>query len=234
MAFTYSTTTTGIAVATTNQAANLPATVDANDLLLVVYSWLGAATNNIATPPSGYTEIMAQVNRDGLANLAVYGKVADGSEDGGTATAVLDSNATGSHIVIRVTAASWFQTIGSVEAGVANVQAGTAPDPPSLTASWGAEDNLFIAIGAAADDDVDFTVAPTNYVDLENIVSGAGTNAGCSCGAAFLEVTADATDNPGTFTLASSESWVANTLVVRPAAAAAPPVGTLAMMGIGR
>jgi hypothetical protein len=220
MPWTYSTTTTAIGSATVNQAADLPATVDANDLLAVVYSWLGASTNNIATPPSGYTEIMAQVNRDNLANMAVYAKIADGSEDGGTATAVVDSATTGTAIAIRVTAASWFKDLAGLEVGTAAVQAGTAPDPPSLTASWGAEDNLFIAVGVAADDDVSFTDPPTNYVDLANVVSGGGTNSGCSCGAAFRELTG-ATDNPDAFTLASSESWVANTLVVRPAGAVA-------------
>jgi hypothetical protein len=213
----YSTTTTVIGSATVNQAANLPATVDANDALIVVYSWLGAATNNIATPPAGFTQVMAQVNRSDIANLAIYAKVAAGTEDGGTATAVVDSATVGTAIVVRIPAAEWFKNLSGIEIGTAAVQINISPNVPPVTASWGAEDNLFIAVGALADDSASFTAAPTNYTDLVSVESATGTNSSCSCGAAFRALTA-ASDDPDNFTLSESEAYVTNTLVVRPAA----------------
>jgi hypothetical protein len=89
----------------------------------------------------------------------------------------------------------------------------TNANPPSLTASWGAEENLWIAT-MGTDGTVVATAAPANFAGLDTL---AGDSSGASTSHATRAFTG-ATLDPGTFT-SSTEQWAATTIVIRPAAA---------------
>jgi hypothetical protein len=97
------------------------------------------------------------------------------------------------------------------EAGTMPALANTAnPDPPSLTASWGAAPNLWIAVAsnvAAAS----ISSYPANYTDNQlNPINGTVGSIGVATRNLSL-----ATEDPGVFTNSSSANCSAQTIVVR-------------------
>ena len=105
--------------------------------------------------------------------------------------------------------------MNGVEVGTAVGGNATPPDSPSLTASWGTENNLWLAVAGGADDDVAATGYPTGYTNGIDTLSGGGLNSSAEVFSARRE-NATATEDPAAFTLASGEAWVANTIVIRP------------------
>lgn len=201
-------TETGVSSASTTHNQAMPATVNSGELLCMTSVFENLVT---ITTPSGWTDLIS------TGAVSVHLRIADGTE-GGTTVNVVTNNAEQSACqVYRIQ--DWFGSLAGVEAGTQNTGSSSSPDPGSVTASWGAEDNLFIAQFGANDDDAAADIAPTNYTNLVSTVSGGGINAGATVGSARREL-ASATDNPGAFTLDAGELWRAFTLVVRPAAAA--------------
>lgn len=206
-----STTTTAFASAATSHAADMPAAVNSGDVLVAVVALqVGAGS---VTTPSGWTKLGEDT---GNAVLAMFAKAADGTEGGTTVDFVSAQARTGAIHVIRAT--GWHGTVsGGAEAGTIATGTSNAPNPGSLTPSWGSDDTLWIACASAIDDDATYTAAPTGYGNLASTVSGAGTNAGASCGTATRE-NATTTEDPAAFTLSESEGWAAAVVGIRPAA----------------
>lgn len=205
-------TKTASAVGTTSLSVSMPATVNAGDLLIML-----ASSNSFAgayTTPSGWTE-QWQYQSGGI-RFACFMIDAVGTEGGGTATLASNNSVVMAVIVYRVTA--WDGTLGNVDVGSVSNGTSDSPDPPSVTAGGGSADNLFIATLGCRDDDATVDAAPTSYGNLDYIVSGAGTNAGCTVGGADRELASDS-DDPGVFTLSETELWAANTIVIPPSAA---------------
>ena len=115
--------------------------------------------------------------------------------------------------VYRIT--GWFGALVGLEIGTSAGASSDSPDPPSLTASWGALDNLFLTFVGGQDDDATVSSYPTNYTNGTATLGGGGANLSGAAYSARREL-AGATDDPGVYTLSESESWNANTLVVRP------------------
>lgn len=200
-------TVTTFSSSTTSHLVNMPATVNAGDLLFILFG----AYNQTPTDPGGWTFKWGTFN--GPCHTKAYFKVSNGTEGGTTVDITTPVGTTACAQVYRIS--SWYGDLTGVDTTTpGSFGTGTAPNPPSETASWGAEDNLWFAISGAADDDISYTTAPTNYTNLNSTVSGGGIDNGCSIGSARRNYT-NATDNPSAFTLASSESWVGGTIVIR-------------------
>lgn len=200
----------------TSESVNLPGTINSGALLIMFLAGETDTANGFDDPPaSGWTTLWLDTDNSMTAGVAA--KVATGSE-GATDTVTGSSDIEGAAIqVYHIT--NWLGTIDGVEVGtVVNANSDASPDPPSYTASWGSDDNLWIAHCVAVDDDESVTGAPTNYTNLTSTISGAGTNQGCCVGTALRENTTDS-ENPLPFTLSGSETTKANTLVVRPGTA---------------
>lgn len=217
-------------------AFNLPATINSGDLLLLLVSLQSEPDqddeNMTATDSTSdaWTELQDEYEGN-RGQWGVWSKVADGDEDGGTVTVSIANQATAAGQVLRII--NWYGSASGVEIGsIAFVQLSTNPNPPSLTASWGAEDNLWIAICHAIDDDATVSAAPSGYSGLDYAITGGGTNAGATIGHAYLE-NAAATENPGTFTISETENTGANTIVIRPAAAAGHIAAQVVAIQIG-
>lgn len=113
--------------------------------------------------------------------------------------------------ILRITGSHATQAM----AASANAQAtSAAPDPASLTPSWGSAKTLWIA-ACGYDSNPTVTVYPTNYTSNQSNAFADNAN-GAGIGYATRELEA-ASENPGAFTLSFSDQWSAVTLAVRPA-----------------
>ena len=203
-----SVTETGFSGSSTTHNVDMPAIVNAGDLLFILF----CAKTYVPVNPSGWTELFTGTL--GTCNTKGFVKVAAGTEGGGTVNVTTPTGTNAAAQTYRIT--SWYGTLAGVEDGVPATPGGSdSPNPPSLTVSWGSKENLWLAVFGGTDDDVEASSGPTDYTDLISTVSGGGTDDGAEVGSARREYTSD-TDNPGVFTLPESESWVANTISIRP------------------
>lgn len=210
-------TNTAFPTAATTHSANYPATVDAGDLLLLL---CGFKADPTITTPAGFSSIAGgQASGSAAGNKSgLYGRVADGTEGGGTVSITINQSRRGSAQIIRVT--GWYGTLAGVEAAFVNTSGTTNPNPPSLSPSWGSAQNLFIAGLCTSDDDEYPTAAPTNYTDISYIQAGGGADVSVTTATALRELEA-ASDDPGTFTLNESGNSGAYTIAVRPSSGGA-------------
>ena len=210
-----SVTETSFASATTAHECDLPATVNAGDLLLLIFANDG---NTVQTTPSGWTALDKQTQGNQVYG-GVYALDAAGTEGGGTVDVVTASAEAGSGHVYRIT--GWGGDVAT-HIDISALAFGTSdlPNPLTVTAGWGSEDNLFLAIACAGDDDESVNTGPINYTNIIDVACGAGANNSGRSYSARRNLAA-ASDNPGSFDLTGSENWVAWTVVVAPVLGAA-------------
>lgn len=211
----------------TTDTVNLPASIAAGDLILIFHFKDEASTN---TSASGWTEIKDVNDAAATIHLWVGYLIAAGGET--TATVVSSNSERFASIACRIAAAAWHGTTPPEISASATGNSQDGPNPDAVTASWGAEENMFIAIAC-----VDITAVvdgyPANYAD--NQTASNATVSSARGGIATRALTA-ASDDPGIFSLDASEQWIAATMVVRPAGGAPPPATappTQMMMGVG-
>ncbi len=210
---------------------SMPATVDVGDLLLLL---ICMNTSTTITTPSGWTELFLNAY-DGNGEGIVYGKDAIGNEDGTTVDVVHTVGVdAGSHAAqtYRIAASSWGGDLATdVDVGTVATGTSDSPDPPSVSAGWGSADNLFIEVVCATDDDATASSYSTSYSNGVDSISGAGVNAGQTAASARRELAASS-DDPGTATLSESEAWMANTIVIEPAASGVAPLAYYLQMHV--
>lgn len=200
--------TQGFSTSTNIHNVNMPATVDSGDLLIVGVAFIEASGG--PSTPSGWT-LLNQSYHGGL-----YAKVADGTE-GGTS---VDWNSTSTTtMATHLYQVSGWGGVLANDGDYSGTDSGTSSEsttnPPAVTAAWGVDKNLFIAISMTEDDDANHTAAPTNYTNLYSTISGGGANNGPAIGSARREYES-ASDDPGTFSIDLLEQWKAFTIVIEP------------------
>ena len=198
----------------TSFVVDMPATVNAGDLLILIFT---CEDGNIDTDPGGWTILSSTGVAQG--DMQIYIKDATGSET--TATVGVDATTTALSHVWRIQTGTWEGTLATaVDTSSVNDQGNTSsPNPPAVTAGWGSDTNLFITTVGARDDAVTVDSYPTNYSGNQTGTTQGGTNDGCSLGSASRALTA-ASDDPGTFSLSSSDRTSSFTIVVQPFSAA--------------
>ena len=195
-------------------SVTLPASIAAGDLILV---WHASDITTTRTWASPWVELLDGLDGDSTSSIGIAYLIASGGE-----TAVLvDKSVTErfTALAVRIAAASWHGTTPP-EVSTSATGSDTAPDPDSVTASWGSDDNLFIAmaeydvVGATT-----VTAYPTSYADNQTEATQID-----SCGRVAIasRELAAASDDPAAFTIDPTQGWRAATVVVRPAAAASP------------
>ncbi len=204
-----SVTETAFATPVATHNVDMPATVNSGDLLVILITRFNMT--GTWTTPTGWT-LLYDDTSSSTSDSAAYVKSADGTE-GGTSVAVVHSSdgRAGAAQAYRIT--GWSGTLSEVEEARANGSS-VSPDPPSLTPAWGAEDTLWIVAAHTSDDDVVTDTFSTNYGNGVDTVCGGGGNASGRISSARRELNA-ASDDPGVFALASTESWVAATIAIR-------------------
>lgn len=173
-------------------AVTLPATIVAGRLLLMVFNPTNIVT---ITAPAGWTSGGALIN----SRIGWFWKIASGSEG---ATVSVTCSATTS-----VSATVW-QISGNhaSQAPESSIVSAVSADPPSLTASWGAANNMFIACFSGT-----VITAPT---PPSGYALGATLNSGANGIGCYMvgKLSALATDDPGVFSVNTNQIW---TMVVR-------------------
>lgn len=160
-------------------------------------------------------------------SLSIFALKADGSEDGGTVTIVTASNRSASSQVWRIS--GWGLTIAT-DIDISTVErhnSGTVKSSQAVTAGWGSDDNLFISVAGTGDDDQAMTGFPTSYDDNQtDTASGGGGNLSGRVCTSSRNLASDS-DDPGDYTITSSEAWVLYTLVIEPVAVSAAVQATV-------
>ena len=207
-----SVTETAFGTDTTDHYVNMPAMVNAGDLLIVLFTNDGNAT---VTTPAGWS-LLASDRRVIAVRLSAYYKIAVGDEDGTTVNFVTSTGQEAAAQVYRIT--NWHGTTPP-EISTAATGTSTSPNPASLDpAGWDVADTLWIAVaGQDRGDQSGTTAYPASYTDgISTQSSDPATIRVCRTLSARRVLTA-ASEDPGAFTIPVTDAWVAFTIAVRPA-----------------
>ena len=204
-----SVTETAFGSDTTTHNVSMPATVNAGNLLIVLFNNDGSAT---VTTPAGWTQLAS--NATGTAvRLSIYYKIAAGTEGGTTVNFNTSASEQAAAQVYRIT--DWHGTTPP-EISTAATGTSTAADPSSLNpAGWDVANTLWLAV-AGQDQGGGTPTYPVSYTGGITTRSDTAGNSRCQMMSA-RRVLAAASENPGAFTiLGNVEEWVAFTIAVRP------------------
>ena len=198
-------------------SANIPVdhpAYSAGDLLIVMTA---ANDHNGGSAPAGWTSVQIDATNSDFVGCAYL--IAAGSSGAGTVNFVGNSGSSEGYasICIHILAKDWYG-VGGIEYTTAGYTASANPNPPSETASWGSDLNLWIAAIQYNNDAEDVTAYPSGYDGNQTAIQSEdppATNVGGGCAIATKEEMT-ATDDPGAFTLSDSEGWIAQTFVIRP------------------
>jgi hypothetical protein len=203
-----SVTETAFGTDTTDHYVNIPATVNAGDLLIVLFTNDG---NTSLTTPGGWSLLASDVNGPHV-RLSVYYKIAAGTEGGTTVDFVTSDGEEAAAQVYRIT--NWHGTTPP-EISTAATGTSTVPNPVSLNPDqWDIADTLWLAVAGQDRGDQGAPNYPVNYIDGISTLSSDG-NKSCRMHSACMAL-AVALEDPGHFTIPTSEQWVAFTIAVRP------------------
>ena len=207
-----SVTETAFGIDTTNHYVNMPATVDAGDLLIALFTNDGSAT---VTTPAGWTQLASTANGAAV-RLSIYYKIAEGTEGGSTVNFVTSAAEQAAAQVYRIT--NWHGTTPP-EISTAATGVSTRPNPASLSpAGWGVADTLWLAVaGQDRGDQSGTTAYPTYYTNGMSTQSSEPATTGVCRTHSARRVLAAASEDPGAFTIPVAEEWVAFTIAVGPA-----------------
>jgi hypothetical protein len=166
-----------------------------------------------------------------LAPWVVFAKSADGTEGGTTVSITTPVTTTAAAQVYQI--AGWHGTVSSTSIATTTLTtaAGTTVNPGSLTPGWGTDYTLWMPVLFGSDDNVLITVYPLNYGYGLDTVTGSAANSGATVGTARRYLRASSED-PGAFTVASTEALGTLTLGIRPSSTLAFPLtGTPGQLG---
>lgn len=187
----------------------LPATVNAGDLLIAGVAVDGGSALTWDNTTAGAWA--ASLNDTQTANrFLVFTKVADGTEGGKTLALTI---AAAQQLVVRVFRITGTTGAFNISLTGARFVASLTGDPLAITASWGAANNLFIAM-AGIDNAASITSGPSGYSTANTLITSASGQAGISTA---FKVANAASDDPGVFTSSTSIAFICATVVVRPA-----------------
>jgi len=225
------------------QTVDMPdGTVAAGDLLFIFVAVAETPDNDVApviTAPSGWTVLKhnADIQSGGVdVRYGIYARSAVGDEGGGTETEDIFTDV---DVVIAANVwhiTGWGGTVATdIDIAELAQEVSNNPDPPSVTADWGSDTNLFITFLGYNDDDGAISTYPSGYINTTNTSALAGTDSSCSV-ATCSKAATSASDDPGAWLIDQAEGNQAFTLVVKPAAAGptGPPVGTMILLGAGK
>lgn len=195
-----------------SHTVSLPSNISSGDLLIVFFSSDGNVT--VDWSGTGFTEIDG--TSEGSVTLSTAYKQATGSE-GATITVGTDGSERSAHAAYRITGHEDPST-QAPEIDTPGTGADEYPDPASTTPTGGAKDYLWIAVHGR-----DRNRTLSNYVtgfslgQLDSV--GGGSN---SAGVSVCSLQENGSNkDPGTFTIGSSDGWVAHTVAIHPVGGAA-------------
>jgi len=181
------------AAADTSHTRTLPSGIVAGQMLIIINRLAGG--NQQVTTPSNWSAVPGTITNQ---LTTAYYKIADGSE---TSVVIAFGNS--------AKCLSTLLVISPASAVVGSFNTASA-DPPSLSPSWGSDDNLWLAVGSLRSTDAvsSYNASPAGF-DLvsytETNDGGADSTADCQLFIASREE-ASATVNPGAFGITGTAS----------------------------
>jgi len=216
---TFPTFVTSSTASTTSNSGTLtitlPSGIQADDRLLLVGVVEGIRTD--ATAPSGW-DVLG--DNDSSHTSWLLSKKATGTESGSTATFTFPTTATSAAMcwVIRGVDPATDPEASTYATGIASSVNG-----PGVTASWGADNNLFVAVCGASDDGATISAYPTGYNYQQQYMSGGGGTNNDQAIAVCSAQLASATGDPSLFSWSELEALSAITVAFRPIPDPPPP-----------
>lgn len=196
------------AAATATRDITIPSGVVAGEMLIAAITTSNGSAVTF-TPPAGWSAVTGAAVSSTDSNGDAFWKIADGTEGGTTVTTTASGSSTNScACCYRISGADG----ATAPEAISTSGAGTSPNPPSLSPSWGAADTLWIAeFGKRAA--ATFGSYPANYT-LGQVT---GNISGCRTAMAARELNT-ASEDPGAFSIGSAVGWQAMTIAVKPGA----------------
>ena len=219
----HATTFSDETVDTTTHDVDLTGVASGDRLILSAFNDNDGTAVVLSGMPAGWTQIFSdQSTAGGGIFVEVWEKLdASGAESSFTYTTSISQKSNN-----RVFLVSGSHTSEAADVSASVSAAGANPDPGSVTAGWGSDDNLFVTGYGSTNKREKATAFPTNYNDNQHTVdSTSNDNTFTNYGLATREL-ASASNDPGTFTKANTGRAISFTMVVR------PKVGTA--LGVGR
>lgn len=199
-------TTEGLSASGATPTITLPATVNANDLLLMTV----LAEQTIDAGPSGFTELTDVDLAIGAAgHFRAYYKNAVGTEDGASVSVTLGASGSAAWQIHRFS--SWYGSGAGIEVSSVVTGTGTGPDPSSLTPSWGALAEMFLSVVIAAPTVVN-AAEPSGYTTDNTRPT---SNSYFQSSARRSEGTGVTSEDPGAWTLDASVAFATFTFAIR-------------------
>lgn len=200
-------TVTQFAANSATWTVNMPATVDAGDLLITVFGADGTPTFTLV---AGWDPII-MVEGPAQASLSAFAKIALGTEGGTTVNWTLGSAQDGAAHVYRISKFAGLPTPGVKT----NHSGGPIPGSP-VTLNWGTR-NLLVIQATSVDHDVAAVGVPVGFTDQTVTASGAGDANGATLITQRREYGAqpNGTITPGDFAQDDTAPGTTITLVIR-------------------
>ena len=219
---------TSFATDTTSHDINLYSTHTSGNLILLFFCDDGGDDMTLPTQQGTWTEIAEYTAFASKSRTGVWAKVSDGTEGGNTVDVVTSGVESGRAAVWEIQ--DWGGTIATdIDVSAGATSNGSSCDPDSVTAGWGADDNLFISVGGSDSNDV-VTTWDANYSLHRNSVNPGGNGGVLHLSARELNASSD---DPGAMTLAGAQENVGFTIVIKPAAAAGTTATAVVATGTG-
>lgn len=206
--------------ATTAPDVLLPDNIAADDLLLILFVNDGAGSDPVATVTfPDFTQISTTQTTIFDDRVTLLKKKATGSE-GTNIVGTLSASEAFVAITVRIPAAQWSGDIDDIQGGSSNSNGGaatTAPDPPTVTPSYGAEDTLWIVGGVWNDN----TAINSYPYSSNNIIKQRASE--CSIAICTNELNATSL-NPPAYSISLAQRCMGFTIAIRPSGIVAPVV----------
>lgn len=203
---TASATTNGT-TSTATPTINLPATVNANDIIVV---FIRADNEEAYTWPANWNLLISDASDGSDDQTGCRWKLAVGNEDGTTIQLSRTNSGKFSALAYAIGGAN------NVEVGSLGTGASTTPDPPNFAPSGGTQDYLWLWMGGWEGEQTSPPAGnPTNYTNPIGANSGTAGAVTTNCRVASARrATTAASENPGTWTISASDDWTAFTMAL--------------------
>ncbi len=186
----------------------MPSGLTAGDLIVVDFATSGGDAHNA---PSGFSTLFSTHDSDSNVRSTVWYKISTGSESGITATTATSSKSV--HTTLRV---SGVDATTPLVASSVNGVISSSPNPTAVTATWGVDTNLYLAVGNWIGFGITVSSPPTGYsiVRADHMEGGAGSDIDT---AIYYKEATSSSDDPSAFSMSSSVEINVFTLAIQPA-----------------
>ncbi len=197
---------------TTSWTFNFGFTATSGNLLILCVVSDSTTGIDSFTSPSSWT-LLDNDTSSFEVTMSTWKRISDGTETGVTIGLAVSQG-----MAATIHEFSGHNGLTDVEAAAQSTGADSSPNPPNLDpAGWGTEDTAWIAY-CGWDSNPGLSSYPTNFTANQRSSEWNNATDGVGVATAVRANLQQASENPGTFSIGSSQEWVAGTIAIRPSA----------------